>query len=928
MRSIHTLFTLLFSAMGICAVAMFTVTLKVADLRQESRQYQNQLYQYYRLSHELKQSSDHLTKFARAYSVTGDPYWVELFNHVLHVRNGQSSIPKGNDYEYWDVVSSESTLFTGHNDLASKPLFDRIRRSGIAPVEFLELKNALMLSDELVLLEREALMAVKGFKKGEDGEFTDLSSPDLEHARSLLYGKKYFSEKAKIMSAIGASHTAIVERIEAQIGVVSKKEARYAMVSSVLVATLLSIIILSFILLWRLYIGPLSQMLKTVVSHVNRQDYAFTLTQKAYAELQQFIDSLNIVFHHIAEQLSHNTLDKDFNIVMRTNQSTQSLCQGVTQFILRQFPIEMVGIYIHRDSELKRISGVGYGDGIITLTQDASSTHMGVLMSGRPYSMKKLQGKYHIELSGGQLEINEIYYLPLWVNDQPVALLEIGTLHELSHQQYQQLTQMLDDLSVSIQLSQNVEMQRAAEQKVMEQSQLNQEILNATPNPMYCLSPNGQYLTVNAKFCDLVELSMPEVLGKTPGEIFDTKAANTFSEAHKALSLKQGNQDYELMLEDQAGKQKTLLVNEASFDNPQGQIDGIVGILLDLTDRKQMEEDLREAKENAVAVSRAKGDFLANMSHEIRTPMNAILGMAHLALDTELDATQRNYISRINQSAKNLLGVIDDILDFSKIEAGKLAVENISFNLNEVLNNLTSVISLKAQDKGMEFLLDIDPEIPAGLMGDPLRLGQVLVNLCGNAVKFTEEGEVMVSCSLVQESGDSVTLRFLVKDTGVGINRDKIDTLFTSFSQADTSITRQFGGTGLGLSISKQLVELMHGELSVESVEGQGSIFSFTIVCGQQEAKIRDRFQPINALAGKRALIVDDNQSARNIMLTLLTTMHFEAKAVSNGFEALDELQNSQFDMIFADWNMPGMNGLELFKKAKDQQLAQQARHF
>ncbi|EPP4136009.1 response regulator, partial [Vibrio vulnificus] len=297
-------------------------------------------------------------------------------------------------------------------------------------------------------------------------------------------------------------------------------------------------------------------------------------------------------------------------------------------------------------------------------------------------------------------------------------------------------------------------------------------------------------------------------------------------------------------------------------------------------------------------------------------------------LNTELDPSQRKYLTRINESAKNLLGIINDILDFSKIEAGKLSVESIDFSLDEVFENLTNVISFKAQEKGIEFLLDIDPRVPVGLVGDPLRLGQVLVNLCGNAVKFTEKGEILVSVMPESQSSDDVTLRFSVKDTGIGIDKEKIADLFNAFSQADTSITREFGGTGLGLSISKQLVELMGGQLSVSSAVGMGSTFTFTIHCGLQEAKMRDIAKPISGLAGKRALIVDDNDSARNILMTLLSAMQFDAKAVSNGFEALDELRQSTFDMVFVDWNMPGMNGLELLQTAHQERLLAETKNF
>ncbi|EOK5724349.1 response regulator [Vibrio vulnificus] len=929
MRSIRTLFMLLFLAMGICSIAMLSVTQKVAELRTQSRDYQQDLHRFYRLSQELKQSSDHLTKFARAYVVTGDDDWEALFNKVLDIRDGKLPLPVGNEYEYWDLAASSAEYVPPFTSETGIPLLQRLRDSGISATEFLELKSALMLSDNLVNIEREAFLAVKGFKLEPDGKELYTGKPDLPYAQSLLYGKVYFEEKAKIMKAIGSAHQAIVHRIEGNIEQTDTQELQYQYVYRVLVAILLASIVVSFTLLWRLYISPLSKLLRTVVNQVKAQDYAFTITQTAYAELQKFIDSLNVVFHHISEQLSQNTLVKDFNIVLRTSQSTQSLCHEVTQFLLHQFPVQQVSIAIYRDDKLIRIAGAGYDDTISREISDQSSTQLSVLLSDKPYSMKSLQGKYTTHVNGGVLELNEIYYFPLCVNKQPVALLEIGTIDTLTPLQYQWLSQMLDDLSVSIQLSQNVELQRKAEQKVLEQSQLNQEILNATPNPMYCLSAQGKYLTVNAKFSELTGLAMHEIVGRTPIEVFSQQeASHHFTKVHQELSQEQCSKNYELSLLDSQGGCRDMLVCEASFNNSQGRVSGIVGILLDLTERKQMESELRDAKDTADAMSRAKGDFLANMSHEIRTPMNAILGMAHLALNTELDPSQRKYLTRINESAKNLLGIINDILDFSKIEAGKLSVESIDFSLDEVFENLTNVISFKAQEKGIEFLLDIDPRVPVGLVGDPLRLGQVLVNLCGNAVKFTEKGEILVSVMPESQSSDDVTLRFSVKDTGIGIDKEKIADLFNAFSQADTSITREFGGTGLGLSISKQLVELMGGQLSVSSAVGMGSTFTFTIHCGLQEAKMRDIAKPISGLAGKRALIVDDNDSARNILMTLLSAMQFDAKAVSNGFEALDELRQSTFDMVFVDWNMPGMNGLELLQTAHQERLLAETKNF
>lgn len=929
MRSIKAIFALLFCLMAVLAVAMFTVTRQVADLRVESHQHSEQLHRFYRLSQELKQSSDHLTKFARAYASTGNERWLRLFNQVLAVRNGKLAAPSNNDYEFWDVVVLSDTNELDQSGNQRYPsLIERIRQSGIDSVEFLELQNALSLSDQLVALEREAFMAVKGWKKEFAGEYRYTGEPDLNFARSLLYSEKYFLEKAKIMAAIGSAHGNIVRRIQSQANAADEKAQYYERISLVLVSLLLSAIIASFVLLWMVYVAPLTTLLKTVVKQVQSEDYEFTLTQKAYGELQRFIDSLNVVFHHIAEQLSFNTLVKDFNIIIRNNPTTEALCNQVTQFLLHQFPVEFIGLYIYHEGVLVRVAGVGQTESAQREFSDPTTTHFSVLRSGKPYAMRSLNGHFQVVSTSGMIALNEVYYLPLHVNGQPIALLELGTVGMLSTQHYHWLSQMLDDLSVAIQLTQNAEQQRLAERKVLEQSQLNQEILDATPNPMYCLNPEGLYLTVNAKFLDLVGFERQEVIGKSPHDIFSPVASQCFSEAHRALAQQQTSRNYEVSLLDQKGEQRELLVYEASFGDHLEQVHGIVGILLDLTERKRMEEELRDAKKMADAMSQAKGDFLANMSHEIRTPMNAILGMAHLALNTPLDTTQRKYVTRINESAKNLLGIINDILDFSKMEAGKLHVERIDFNLDDVLDNLISVISLKAQEKGIEFLMDIDPHIPLGLIGDPLRLGQVMVNLCGNAVKFTHQGEIVISARVRQLNEQQVTLFFAVKDTGIGITQEKLAGLFNAFSQADNSITRQYGGTGLGLSISKQLVELMGGEISAHSEEGKGSTFEFSVVCGLQEAKMRDIAQPLHGLADKRVLVVDDNDSARNILDSLLTAMRFNVVTVSNGFEALSEIQQKPFDMLFVDWNMPGMNGIELLTRVKSLGLREQTKCF
>lgn len=452
-----------------------------------------------------------------------------------------------------------------------------------------------------------------------------------------------------------------------------------------------------------------------------------------------------------------------------------------------------------------------------------------------------------------------------------------------------------------------------ARRRVEEQLRLYQFTIDNAGDAVFLLDRDGHINFVNSTACKLLAYSREELLSKIVYDIIPDFPPQ-FAETHKTLS----NLTVEAVIRvnDGADFPAEIGISVLEFE---GKI-YYCAFARDTTGRKKVEQALKNAKEAAEAANKAKSLFLANVSHEIRTPMNAIVGLSHLALKTTLTPRQKEYISKVHSSAYTLLGVINDVLDFSKIEAGKLELEATSFFLDHVLDNISNIISLKTEEKELEMFFSIAPDVPMTLVGDPVRLGQVLINLTDNAVKFTEHGEIVLHVELVERKNDSVSLRFSIRDSGIGMTQEQIGKLFKSFTQADGSTTRKYGGTGLGLAISKQLVELMGGEIKVESQPDVGSTFTFTAMFGifEQKAQSIDLVD----VRGMKLLVVDDSATSREILRDMLIAMSFQVKVVSSGMEALEALEKeaatgTPFSLVLLDWKMPDMDGIETARRIK-----------
>ncbi len=488
-------------------------------------------------------------------------------------------------------------------------------------------------------------------------------------------------------------------------------------------------------------------------------------------------------------------------------------------------------------------------------------------------------------------------------------------------------------------ISRDVTERRRAEDALRDQRQLLDAIVSAIQAPVFYKDLDGVYLGGNQAFADFLGLDLSSVIGRTSEEIDPPDLADRYRSADEVILRTGQPQVYEVEVLCADGTRRQVVCHTSPFRAPDGSIAGTVGAMLDITERKRAELELQKAlaeagrlnvhlqeqtalakrlAADAEAASAAKSEFLANMSHEIRTPMNGVLGMTGLLLETDLDEEQRRYAETSLSSAQALLDLINDILDLSKVEAGHMELEVLDFDLSALLDDFAAMMGVRARDKGLEFVCALEPGTPELLRGDPGRLRQALTNLAGNALKFTERGEVSVYVGVQEQSDEEVILRFSVRDTGIGIPQDALGRLFTSFSQVDASTTRRFGGTGLGLAISRRLAEMMGGRIGVYSKAGVGSEFWFTArLEPRQAAGHVTRSGPEGAVAGRRVLVVDDNATSRDSLRAVLTAWGLCVTEAAGGEQAIRRVREAAaagapLELALIDMQMPGMDGFAL----------------
>jgi two-component system sensor histidine kinase/response regulator len=847
----------------------------------------------------LANGSDTLTSAIRGYAATGDErYWQEYHKEL-------------------DIVKSREEAF------------EMLKRLDLTQKELFRLDMAKHNSDALVSLENRAAAAA--------------AKNDLETAVALVYGEEYRKAKDSIMEPIQFARQDIETRLRNRVLEFSGKAKTSEWIAlGALFLNAFVILIVLLIFFQRQVIRPvvdLTEKTKQLLAGDKTVHFGHEKDATELGDLARILED----YRRTVEEIEHQRwLRGSLADLSMAVQQAKDLNEFVRQLLNCLAPMLQggAGVFYLWTEECKQLQCLG-GYGVDEASCRQRTTTLGeglvgqVALGSEPIILRHLPPDY-LRITSGLGEANSavVVISPIRNGDQLLGVIEIASFSELGDQSLALLKELPGVLAPRLEILLRVLHTRALLDATQEQALRLEEKsaqLNAISEEQIAIFDSAttgivkikdrKILRTNHRLDEIFGYPAGELIGKTTRCWYDSdeEFARVGAQVAQSLVAQGVHRDETLLVRKDGTRFWARMTAQALSKTDPSQ--GLVGIIEDITVEREAAETLRQAKEAAESATRAKSDFLANMSHEIRTPMNAIIGMSHLVLKTELTPKQRDYVNKIQGSGQHLLGILNDILDFSKIEAGKLTIEHTDFELEKLFAGIATFIAEKTSSKGLELVFDVAPDVPRNLNGDSLRIGQILLNYCSNAIKFTEKGEIEVIVQVKERTEKDLLLYMAVKDTGIGLTPEQQQRLFQSFQQADSSTTRKYGGTGLGLAICKQLAGLMGGSVGLESQPGKGSTFWFTVRV-QLGKSPRQPILPDPDLRGLRVLVVDDNESARAVLRDILERMAFVVVDVGSGQAAIEEIrraaQSSQpYAIVFLDWHMPEMDGIDTARKIK-----------
>ena len=881
-------------------------------LIEQRRQAYATLYQSLKALDLLARGSDTLTEAARAFAATGDTRHEQDFRAELTQRRSREQ-----------AVAQLQALQTPADEMA-------------------RIVMAKQKSDDLVRLEERIFERMRLGRAAE--------------ALDLAFGESYRRGRTAVQEPLTLARAQAEQRLLGRIAVLTA-QSESASRQSTLVLVLSMVLSLGAVMVFfqRRVITPLGSLTRSAARLLQGEPgVSFDHTDKAneIGDLARSLDNYRLASAEAEQQRWVQARLAELADALKDSESIPGFADTLLARIAPLLSCGAAAMYLQDDAGLPYVFCSGWGLDPLRPDPDRFLPGQGLVgqaaQAREPLLLRDVPDD-HLQIAHGlgRGRPRRVMALPIHGSDRVLAVITLATHAEPDAAQQALLGALSSTVAPRLgilqrnlrtqELLQATREQAAQLREQAETLQVQQESIRVTERWYSALiesAPDGLLVANAAGDIILTNLQLDRLFGYERGELLGRKVEQLVPDAagrgHPGLRARyhadssaraMGTLDTPLFGLRKDGSQFPVEVGLSLLPDFEDRGRCVCAAVRDATDKRRRDAEFRQARDLAEEATRMKSDFLANMSHEIRTPMNAIVGLSHLTLKTSLDDRQRDYLRKIQQSSQHLLGLINDILDFSKIEAGKLGVEHIDFTLGSVLDTVANLIHDKAVDKGLELIFDVGHDIPDNLMGDPLRLGQILINYGNNAIKFTEHGEIHISVRRVAESGDSVCLRFEVRDTGIGLTEEQRGRLFQSFSQADSSTSRRYGGSGLGLAISRKLAELMEGSVGVDSTPGVGSAFWFTARLGKSARPAR-ALLPEPDLRGHRLLVVDDNENARMVLADLASSMTFQVDSVESGAQALVAAQvaaqrGQPYDIVALDWLMPGMDGLETARRLR-----------